>query len=55
MVKGKRLRALAVVADQPLTIEGVGTIEPITKTLVNFPKITTAFGIFIRRACRRRS
>jgi tripartite-type tricarboxylate transporter receptor subunit TctC len=47
MVKGKRLRALAVVADQPLTIEGVGTIEPITKTLANFPKITTAFGIFI--------
>ncbi|HEU4352984.1 MAG TPA: tripartite tricarboxylate transporter substrate binding protein [Burkholderiales bacterium] len=47
MIKGKRLRALAVVADQPLTIEGVGTIEPITKTLANFPKITTAFGIFI--------
>lgn len=47
MIKGKRLRALAVVADQALTIEGVGTIEPITKTLPKFPKITTAFGIFI--------
>jgi tripartite-type tricarboxylate transporter receptor subunit TctC len=47
MLKGKRLRALAVVADQPLTIEGVGTIQPITQTLSNFPKITTAFGIFI--------
>ena len=47
MLKGKRLRALAVVADQPLTIEGVGTIQPITRTLANFPKITTAFGIFI--------
>ena len=47
MIKGKRLRALAVVADQPLTIEGIGTIEPITKTLPKFPKITTAFGIFI--------
>jgi tripartite-type tricarboxylate transporter receptor subunit TctC len=47
MLKGKRLRALAVVADQPLAIEGVGTIDPITKTLANFPKITTAFGIFI--------
>jgi tripartite-type tricarboxylate transporter receptor subunit TctC len=47
MLKGKRLRALAVVADQPLTIEGVGTIQPITQTLASFPKITTAFGIFI--------
>ena len=47
MLKGKRLRPLAVVADEPLTIEGVGTIPPITRTLANFPKITTAFGIFI--------
>jgi len=47
MIKGKRLRPLAVVADQPLTIEGFGTIQPITQTLANFPKITTAFGIFI--------
>ena len=47
MIKGKRLRALAVVADQPLSIEGVGTIQPITQTLPGFPKITTAFGIFI--------
>jgi len=47
MLKGKRLRPLAVVADQPLTIEGVGTIQPITQTLAGFPKITTAFGIFI--------
>jgi len=47
MIKGKRLRALAVVADQPLAIEGVGTIQPITQTLPGFPKIATAFGIFI--------
>jgi tripartite-type tricarboxylate transporter receptor subunit TctC len=47
MLKGKRLRPLAVVADQPLTIEGVGTIAPISQMLPNFPKITTAFGIFI--------
>src|SRR3989442_6660916 len=32
MIKGKRLRALAVVADQPLNIEGVGAIPPITQT-----------------------
>ena len=47
MIKGKRLRPLAVVADQPLSIEGVGTIQPITQTLRGFPKVTTAFGIFI--------
>jgi tripartite-type tricarboxylate transporter receptor subunit TctC len=47
MLKGKRLRALAVVADTPLTIEGVGTIPPITQFVPNFPKVTTGFGIFI--------
>ena len=47
MIQGKRLRPLAVVADQPLTIEGFGTIQPITQMLANFPRITTAFGIFI--------
>lgn len=31
MIKGKRLRPLAVVADQALTIEGFGTIPPITQ------------------------
>ncbi len=47
MIKGKRLRPLAVVADQPLTIEGVGKIPPITDFVKDFPKVTTAFGIFI--------
>jgi len=47
MIKGKRLRPLVVVADEPLTIEGVGTIAPITQTLRGFPKVTTAFGIFV--------
>jgi tripartite-type tricarboxylate transporter receptor subunit TctC len=47
MIKGKRLRPLAVVADEPLAIEGFGTIPPITQTLRGFPKVTTAFGIFI--------
>ena len=47
MIKGKRLRPLAVVGDQPLTIEGVGTIPPITQFVPNFPKVTTGFGIFI--------
>jgi tripartite-type tricarboxylate transporter receptor subunit TctC len=47
MIKGKRLRPLAVVADQPLTIEGFGTIPPITQFVKNFPEVTTGFGIFI--------
>lgn len=47
MLKGKRLRALAVVGEQALTIEGVGTIPPITQFVPNFPKVTTGFGIFI--------
>jgi tripartite-type tricarboxylate transporter receptor subunit TctC len=47
MLKGKRLRPLAVVADQALTIEGVGTIQPITQTIADFPSIATAIGIFI--------
>jgi tripartite-type tricarboxylate transporter receptor subunit TctC len=47
MIKGKRLRPLAVVGDQPLVIEGHGTIPPITQFIPNFPKVTTGFGIFI--------
>ena len=47
MIKGKRLRPLAVVGEQALTIEGFGTIPPITQFVANFPKVTTGFGIFI--------
>ncbi|MGE0803423.1 MAG: Bug family tripartite tricarboxylate transporter substrate binding protein [Lautropia sp.] len=47
MIKGKRLRPLAVVGEQALTIEGVGTIPPITQFIKDFPKVTTGFGIFI--------
>lgn len=47
MIKAKRLRPLAVVADTPLSIDGVPTIPPITQFVKNFPQVTTAFGIFI--------
>ena len=47
MIKAKRLRPLAVVAIQPLTIVGYGTIPPITDFVKDFPKVTTGFGIFI--------
>jgi tripartite-type tricarboxylate transporter receptor subunit TctC len=47
MIKGKRLRPLAVVGRQPLEIEGFGTIPPITNWVKNLPSVDTAFGIFI--------
>ena len=47
MIKGKRLRPLAVVADQPIAIDGFGSVPPITQWLKSFPQVTTAFGIFI--------
>ena len=47
MIKGKRLRPLAVVGSQAMTIDGVGTIAPITDFVKDFPEVTTGFGIFI--------
>jgi tripartite-type tricarboxylate transporter receptor subunit TctC len=47
MIRGKRLRPLAVVGDQPLEFEGIGKIPPITQWVPNLPKVYTAFGILI--------
>jgi tripartite-type tricarboxylate transporter receptor subunit TctC len=47
MIKGKRLRPLAVVSSRPLEIEGFGTIPPITQWIGKVPSVDTAFGIFI--------
>lgn len=47
MIKGKRLRPLAVVGDQALEFEGVGKVPPITEWVPNLPKVYTAFGILI--------
>jgi tripartite-type tricarboxylate transporter receptor subunit TctC len=47
MIKGKRLRPLAVVGSTPLEIEGFGTIPPITNWVKNVPSVATAFGIAI--------
>lgn len=47
MIRAGRLRPLAVVADQPLELEGHGTVPPVTDWL---PEVATApnfFGIFI--------
>jgi tripartite-type tricarboxylate transporter receptor subunit TctC len=48
MVRGKRLRPLAVLAAFPLAIEGFGDVPPITDTIKKpLPTLSTAFGIFI--------
>jgi tripartite-type tricarboxylate transporter receptor subunit TctC len=47
MVRGKRIRPLAVVEEKPLEIEGHGAIEPITKTVPGMKIPTNYFGIFI--------
>ena len=47
MVRGKRIRPLAVVAEKPLEIEGHGPIEPITRTVPGMKIPTNYFGVFI--------
>jgi tripartite-type tricarboxylate transporter receptor subunit TctC len=47
MIRGKRLRPLAAVADKALEIEGYGSIEPITRTVADMKIPTNYFGIFI--------
>jgi tripartite-type tricarboxylate transporter receptor subunit TctC len=47
MIKGKRLRPLAVVGTTALEIEGFGSIPPISNWVKNVPSVATAFGIFI--------
>ncbi len=47
MIRGKRLRALAVLSDKPLELEGYGTIPPITASLTGFKPDTNYFGIFV--------
>jgi len=47
MIRGKRLRPLAVVGDKPLELEGYGTIPPLSQTLPGFSAPTNYFGIFV--------
>jgi tripartite-type tricarboxylate transporter receptor subunit TctC len=47
MIRGKRLRPLAVVGDKPLEIEGYGTIPPLSDEIPGFTSPTNYFGIFI--------
>jgi len=47
MIRGNRLRALAVLSDQPLELEGYGTIPPITSAVAGFKPDANYFGIFV--------
>lgn len=47
LIRGKRLRALAVLSDQPLLLEGVDPIPPITDWLPDMELAPDYFGIFI--------
>jgi tripartite-type tricarboxylate transporter receptor subunit TctC len=47
MIRGKRLRPLAVVGDKPLELEGYGTIPPLSATVPGFSAPPNFFGIFI--------
>ena len=47
LIRGGRLRPLAVLSDQSLTIEGVDPIPPITNWMPDLPTAPDYFGIFI--------
>jgi tripartite-type tricarboxylate transporter receptor subunit TctC len=47
MIRGKRIRPLAAVADKPLELEGFGTVEAITRTMPGMKIPTNYFGVFI--------
>jgi len=47
LIRGKRLRALAVLSDQPLTLQGSDPVPPVTQWLPNFQTAPDYFGIFI--------
>ena len=50
MLRAKRLRALAVLADKPLVIDGVETIPPITASVPGFAPDANYFGIFVPKS-----
>lgn len=47
MIRGKRLRPLAVVGDKPLEIEGYGIIPPLSNEVPGFTAPANYFGIFV--------
>ncbi len=49
MLRAHRLRALAVLSDQPLPIEGYGDVPPLTKWIPNFRYPENYFGIWVHK------
>lgn len=49
MIRGKRIRPLAVVGDRAIELEGHGAIPPITQVIPTFRAATNYFGVFIPR------
>ena len=49
MIRGKRLRPLAVLSDRPLELEGFGAIAPITAMTSGYKPDANYFGIFVRK------
>jgi len=47
MIRAGKLRALAVMSDQPLVVEGIDPIPPITNWLKDMPIAADYFGVFI--------
>lgn len=47
MIKAGKLRALAVLSDQPLIVEGIDPVPPITNWLPDMPTAPDYFGVFI--------
>jgi len=47
MIRGKKLRPLAVIGDKPIELDGYGVIEPLTKSVPGFKAPANYFGIFI--------
>jgi tripartite-type tricarboxylate transporter receptor subunit TctC len=47
MIRGKRIRPLAVVGDKPLEIEGFGTVPALSQAIPGFKDPVNYFGIFV--------
>lgn len=47
MIKAGKLRALAVLSDKPLVVEGIDSIPPVTQWLSEMPIAADYFGVFI--------
>jgi tripartite-type tricarboxylate transporter receptor subunit TctC len=49
MIRGKRLRPLAVIGDKPLEIDGYGAIPPLSDAIPGFAAPANYFAIFVPR------